>query len=168
MRKHYTCIVRLSDLNSTLVLLCMALLARHIFICWSQYRISLFAFALEHFKHPQSQAYMWKQMRCLWNWGGESLLPSTVWKCAMTLLIQLLIVFSTNTLLHSLIDVLVKYALWASVSALICMPFILHKRIYFQFLLLHTLHDFTLNLLLICLLISMQNLTPALKFSIFT
>jgi len=22
---------------------------------------------LEHFKHHQSQAYMWKQMRCLWN-----------------------------------------------------------------------------------------------------
>jgi len=39
------------------------------------------------------------------------------------------------------------------------MPFILHKRIYFQFLLLHTLHGFTLNLFLICLLISTQNHT---------
>ena len=50
-------------------------------------------------------------------------------------------------------------------SALICVPFVSHKRIYFQFLLLDTLRCFTLNLFLIYLLISMQNLTPALKFS---
>ena len=37
------------------------------FKCWIQYRIILFAFALGHFEHPQSQAYTWKQMRCLWN-----------------------------------------------------------------------------------------------------
>jgi len=73
--------------------------------------------------------------------------------------------FSTNALLHSFEDILVKYALWASVTALICMPFISHRRIYFQSLLHHTLHGFTLNLFLIRLLINMQNLTPALKFS---
>jgi len=104
-------------------------------------------------------------MTCLWNWGGEGLLLSTVWKWALTLLIRLSVVFSTNALLHSFRDIVIKHTLWASMSALICMPFILHKRIYFQLLLLHTLHGFTLNLFLICLLISMQNLTPALKFS---
>jgi len=103
-------------------------------------------------------------MRCLWSWG-EGLLLSTVWKCALTLLIQLLIVFSTNALLHSFIDILVKYALWASVTALVCVPFISHKRIYFQSLLLHTLHGFSVNLFFISLLMSMQNLTQALKFS---
>jgi len=70
-----------------------------------------------------------------------------------------------QTLLLFFIDILVKYVLWASVSAPICMPFILHRRIYFQLLLLHTLHGFTLHLFLICLLVGMQNLIPALKFS---
>jgi len=155
----------LSNLNWTVVLLYTALLASHIFKCWSQYRITFFAFVLEHFEHPRSQAYMWKQMKCLWNWGGEGLLLRTVWKWALTLLILLSVVFSANTLLHSFIDILVKYAVWASMSALICMPFILYKRICFQLLFLHTVHGFTLNVFVICLLISIQNLTLSLKFS---
>jgi len=53
----------------------------------------------------------------------------------------------------------------ASVSALICVPFISHRRIYFHFLLLHILRGFTVNLFLISLLIRMQNLIPVLKFS---
>jgi len=60
MRKYYyTCIVHLSDLNWTMVLLYTALLASHTFKCWSEYRIMLFAFVLEHFEYPQSQAYVW-------------------------------------------------------------------------------------------------------------
>jgi len=79
----------------------------------------------------KSQAYMRKQMRCLLTWGGESLLLSTVWKWVLTLLIWLSIVFSTNALLHSSIGILLKYILGASASALICVPFISHRRIYY-------------------------------------
>jgi len=49
------------------------------------------------------------------------------------------------------LDLLEQEIVWVSMSALICMPFISHKSIYFQFLLLHTLHGFTLKLFLICL-----------------
>jgi len=57
MRKHYyACIVHLSNLIWTMVLL----LTSHIFKCWNQYRITLFAFVLVHFEHSQSQKrYLW-------------------------------------------------------------------------------------------------------------
>ena len=106
-----------------MVLLYTALLASHIVKCWSQYRITLFAFVLVLFEHPQSQAYIWIQMRCLWNWGREDLLLSTIWKWALTLLIWLSILSSMNALLHPFRDILVKYAHWAFLSCYRCYLF---------------------------------------------
>ena len=74
----------------------------------------LSALALEHFEHPQSQAYTWNQMKCLCNCGAEGLLLSS----------QYCLKVSTDTskpavesifhkrLLHSFTDIPAKYALW--------------------------------------------------------